>query len=144
MFLDAGEELTEVGPDDVAEVDGERTDDEAEVDKYDGDDETGEDAFDAVVVEAEAGELRINDNEEEDDEDDVGDAAGVLPDEVDWGVGFHAERRDNRKTIYDIVDGVDKLSDDAGGWANNPSESANLVFTSSWLIGVIGVRVVGV
>lgn len=144
VFLDAGEEFAEVGPDDVAKVDGERTDDETEIDKDDSDNEAREDAFDAVVVEAEAGELGIDDNEEEDDEDDVSDATGVLPDEVNWRVGFHAKRRNDRKAIYDIVDSIDEFSDDAGGRADNPGESADLVFTSGWLVGVIGVRVVGV
>lgn len=146
-LLNAGKEFAESGSDDITEVDGERTDDEAEVDEDDGDDKAREDAFDAVVVDAKAGELRINDNKEEDDENDVGDVAGVLPDEVDGRVGFHTKGRNNRKTIYDVVDSIDEFGDDAGGWADNPSEGTDLAFAGVrlvfcarvfWVVGVGG------
>lgn len=146
-MLNTGKEFAESGPDDITEVDSERTDDEAEVDEDDGDDKAREDAFDAVVVDAEAGELRINDDKEEDDEDDVGDVAGVLPDEVDGRVGFHTKGRNNRKTIYDVVDSIDEFGDDTGGRTDNPSEGADLVFAGVrlvfcvrvfWVVGVGG------
>lgn len=146
-LLNTGKEFAESGPDDITEVDSERTDDEAEVDEDDGDDKAREDAFDAVVVDAEAGELRINDDKEEDDENDVGDVAGVLPDEVDGRVSFHTKGWNDRKTIYDVVDSIDEFGDDAGGWADDPSEGADLVFAGVrlvfcarvfWVVGVGG------
>lgn len=146
-LLNAGKEFAESGSDDITEVDGERTDDEAEVDEDDGDDKAREDAFDAVVVDAKAGELRINDDKEEDDEDDVGDVAGVLPDEVDGRVGFHTKGWNNRKTIYNVVDSINEFGDDTGGWTDNPSEGADLVFAGVrlvfcarvfWVVGVGG------
>lgn len=145
-LLNAGKEFAESGPDNITEVDGERTNDEAEVDEDDGDDKAREDTLDAIVVDAEAGELRINDDKEEDDENDVGDVAGVLPDEVDGRVGFHTEGWNNRKTIYDVVDSINEFGDDAGGRTDNPSEGADLVFAGVrlvfcarvfWVVGVV-------
>ena len=85
MFFNVGEDATEGGTENVREVNGEDTDNPGEVDKNGGDDDFGEGRFDAVVGDADAGELGDDDDENENDKDDVGDAADVAPDLVDWG-----------------------------------------------------------
>lgn len=91
--------------------------------------------------------MRVDDDKEENDEDNVGDVAGILPDKVDRRVGFHAERRNDRKAIYDIVDSVDEFGNDTGGGADDPGECTDLVFASVglvfcarvfWVVGVGG------
>ena len=64
-------------------------DDKAEVDEDGSDDDTRKSALDAIVINADTGDLRINDDEEEDDEDDVGNISEVGPDDVDWRALFH-------------------------------------------------------
>lgn len=138
VFLNSGEEATEAVADDIADVDGERTDDETEVDKEDGDDEAREDALDAVIVDAEAGELRIDDDEEEDDEDDVSDVAGVLPDDVNRGGVVHRDGRDFEHVADSGIEGVDSVCDNAAAGADEPRERAGLFLTG--VVGVVGSR----
>ena len=104
-LLNAGKEFAESGSDDITEVDGERTDDEAEVDEDDGDDKAREDAFDAVVVDAEAGELRINDDKEEDDEDNK-------PPEVEWQDGTVLGEGRGQDDITNEIEDEDHLIGD--------------------------------
>ncbi len=90
--------------------------------------------------------MRVDDDKEENDEDNVGDVAGILPDKVDRRVGFHAERRNDRKAIYDIVDSVDEFGNDTGGGADDPGECTDLVFASvggCFVIGAFRIGVVG-
>ena len=66
-----------------------------------------------VVIDAESGNLGVNNEKQEDDEDDVGDVAGVLPDKIDRRGGVHREWADGGEVINNnTIDSVDAVSEE--------------------------------
>ena len=67
--MDTSKETAEAGTENITDINGKLTDEETEIDENNGDDDAWKDTFDAVVVEAEAGKLGVDNDEEEDNED---------------------------------------------------------------------------
>lgn len=151
-------EVDDTVAENIADVDEERTDDKAEVDKDDSDDDAREDAFDAVIIDAQAGELGIDDDENEDNEDDVGKVAHVLPDEIDGRAVVGRDSVDFEEFVEDAGDVVDERAKKSGGGTDNPKELAGLFSTDTFFflfvllfvfaVGcfpvIFGIRLVGI
>ena len=146
VVLDRFKEADEAATDDVADVNEEGADDEAEVDDDDGNDEAREDTLDAIIVEADASKLGIDDDEDEDDEDDVGEVAHILPDTVDGGVGIRGDGIDFELFADETIEGVDDEGDSVGDGADNPGKRASLFLTGVGFGGAVrgGGAIVGV
>ena len=128
-FFDVREEGAEVGADNVADVNESGADDEGEVNQNGADDDFREDSFDAVIAEADASDLGIDDDQDKDNKDDVSDAADVFPDETDGGFFIEGDGFDNEEVFDDVVNTVDGVRDDAGGRTDEPADGAGLVPT---------------
>ena len=136
--LDGFEEVDEAAADDVADIDKKGADDEAEVNNNYGNNEAREDAFNAVIIDAETGELGVDDDDDENDENDVGEVAHVLPDAVDGGGSIGGDGFDFELFADEAVEGVNDDGDGVGEGADDPREGAGL-----GLAGVGGVGGVG-
>lgn len=98
-----------------------------------------------IIINTEAGELRIDDDKEENHEDDISDVARVLPDQVDRRGIVHGEGADSGEVFdQDAVDGVDTASEEIGHRTKNPSKLTSFLATSvGSLFFPIGVGFVG-
>lgn len=110
--LDIGKEVDKAGTGNVADVDEERSDEKAEINHDDGDDDAREDAFYAVIVDAETGNLGVDDDEEENDENNIGNLTGFLPDFVDGGFVVGGDGLDDEEIVDVTINTVDEF---AGG-----------------------------
>ena len=112
--MDRLEDATETDAKNITDIDGENTDKVAEVDKDSGDDNARESTFNTVIIDTDTGDLRVNNNQEEDDEDDVGDISEVGPDDVDWRSGFSRNRVNSDKVFKDFIGAIDDICEETG------------------------------
>lgn len=142
---DTVEEATKAGTDNVASVNGEGANEEGEVDKNGGDDDARKGLFDAIVTKAEAGDLGVDDDENEDDEENVTDVAGIFPDGVDGRGIIGGEGLDGEEIFDEAIEGVDGLGGEVGDGADEPTDAASLVIAGGFeSISVIFSRLIGV
>ena len=81
--MDRGKEAAEAEANNVTDVYGELADDITEVNKDSGDNDTRKNPLNTIVANTETSELGIDDDNEEDDENDIGEIADIFPDKVD-------------------------------------------------------------
>lgn len=127
------EEVGDTTADDVAGIDEQGAGDVTEIDHDDGDDEAWEDAFDAVVVDAKSGELGIDDDEDEDNEDDVGEVSHVGPDLENWGGGVGDERLHDEKLFDKTINSVDEAATGVQDRTNDPRNRAGFLLADGLL-----------
>ena len=127
VILDILKETDEAATDDVADVNKEGADDKAEIDQDNSNDEARKDALDAVIVEADAGKLGVDDDDDKDDEDDVGEVAHVLPDAVDGGAGVGGNGGDFELFADKTVERVYDDGYGIGDGTDDPREGASLL-----------------
>ena len=84
--------------------------------------------------------MGIDDNDDKDDKDNVSEVADILPDSKNRRLGVGRHGLDNKKSFNDIVDRINGLGDDAGGWADKPADALDLVVASlgGFLGGFVG------
>lgn len=84
--------------------------------------------------------MGIDDDEKEDDEDDIGEFAGFLPDLVDGGVAVGGDGRNDEKVVDEVVDFVGETTGGVEEGAESPRDRASFALAD---VGVFFVSCVG-
>lgn len=81
--------------------------------------------------------MRIDDDKEEYDEEDVSDVAHDLPDLIDGRTRIKRDRFDDEKLLNLGVESINGFAKCIGNRADEPADARNLVITSFGVIGVL-------
>ena len=143
---------TKATADDVANIYGKDTDDVAKVYEDGGDNNARKNTLDAVIINTETSELRIDDDQEEDNKYYIGDVTEIFPNNMDWAFFIGWDWINLDKILKNIVSAIDNIGEEAGTRTNKPANTADLIVTGRiffcsgllfWVFWVIRVVWVG-
>ena len=127
--LNAVEKFDNTTTDNVTNINGKSTDVKTEVDKDSRDDNARENAFDAVIIDADASDLRIDDNQNKDDKDEIGEVANFLPNLINTGRSVGGDGLDDEDIFDGTIEVVDETAAGLDATTNNPREGVGGVLT---------------
>jgi len=127
--LDTLEDATEACTENITKIDGDNADDVANIYEDGGDNNAWKSFLDAVIINSDTGDLRIDNDKEEDDEDNISDIAEITPDYMNRGVIVDGDWIDFDEIFENFVGAVNNVSEKTSSRTDEPTNAADLVVT---------------
>ena len=142
---DAFKERFEGVTDNITDIDENLTNQITKVNQNSGNDELWQHLLDVVIRKTQASNLRVNNQKQENNENNISDIANIRPDDVNRGFIIGGNWFDDEEIFDSGIECVDSLGEKTGGRTDDERKNADLfrtaefvLFLGIWIFGISG------
>ena len=140
---DSFEERFEGVTNNITYIDENLTNQIAEVNQNSGNDELWQHLFDVVIRKTQASNLRIDNQKQEDNENNISDIANIRPDDVNRGFIIGGNWLDHEEIFDSGIKRIDPLGEKTSGRTDDKRKNADLFRTAEFVL-FLGIWVFGI
>ena len=127
----------------ITDIDENLTNQIAEVNQNSGNDELWQHLLDVVIRKTQASNLRVNNQKQENNENNISDIANIRPDDVNRGFIIGGNWLDNEEIFDSRIKCVDSFGEETGGRTDDKRKNADLFRTAEFIL-FLGIWIFGI